>query len=316
MKNKIRISLILILTLILWGLTVPSVQAQQDSQYTQYMYNTQTVNPAYAGSRGLLSLNGLYRAQWVGIDDAPKTINFSGNTPIGEKTGLGLSFYSDKIGISDESNITLDFSYTIPLSYDTETYLAFGVKGGFNILNVDFSKLNPNNPSSPEFNPDNNINNQSDPVIGAGIYLRNSDKWYLGLSIPNFLETDHYEDITISTAKERMTYYLIGGYVFEVNPNLKFKPAFLLKAEQGAPLAADVSGNFLINDRFILGAAYRWNSAISGLLGFQLSDSILLGYAYDHDLTDIGNYDNGSHEFFIRFELLNSGRGVFNPRFF
>lgn len=287
--------------------------AQQDSQYTQYMYNTQTINPAYSGSKGVLSFNTLYRTQWVGFEGAPKTFTFAANSPIADRVGLGVSFFNDEIGVSKESNIALDFAYTIPLN-DRKTFLSFGVKGGLNLLNVDFNLLNAINPNAPEFA--NNINNQLSPNIGAGIYLRQSSKWYIGVSVPSFLETDHYDDTATSLSKERMNFYLIGGYVFNITDHIKMKPAALLKAVDGAPLAVDGSINFLFNEKLTLGAAYRWDAAISGLFGFQLNNSIMLGYAYDYDTTEVGNYNSGSHEFFLRFELGTKQEKVTNPRFF
>lgn len=290
--------------------------AQQDSQYTQYMYNTQTINPGYAGSRGMFSLTGLYRSQWVGFNGAPETLNFSFNTPVGERVGIGLSFYTDEIGISKEDNIAADFSYTINLN-DRGTKLAFGLKAGLNILDVDFSKLNPNNPNDPAFSNANNIEGQISPVIGTGLYLTHRERWYLGLSAPSLLKTKHYDQATISTADERIHLYLIGGYVFDLSPSWKFKPAFLMKSVAGSPIAVDLSANFWYNEKLTLGGAYRFDSGISGLLGFQVTKGIMLGYAYDYDLTDIAEYAHGSHEFFLRFEI--GGRksfGVINPRFF
>ena len=301
-----------VLVVVLFLTVYQTVIGQQDAQYTQYMYNTQTVNPAYAGSRGVLNFTGLYRTQWVGINGAPETINFSFNTPVSERVGLGLSFYNDEIGISTENNLVADFSYTLPLN-DENLYLSFGIKAGINMLDIDYGKLNPKDPT---FHPSNNVDGQVSPIIGAGIYLRNRDKWYIGLSAPSLLESEHYDDISISSAKEVMHLYLIGGYVFDLYPDWKFKPAFLLKAVEGSPLAADVSANFLYANKLTLGAAYRWDSAMSGLLGFQVTDNIMLGYAYDYDLTDIGNYSSGSHEIFIRFEIGGKNLGIVNPRFF
>lgn len=292
-----------------------AVFSQQDSQYTQYMYNTVSINPAYAGNRGMLSFNGIYRNQWVGLEGAPESLAFSGNTPIGRISGngvgLGLSFFSDKIGPSTESNIAADFSYTIPL--DEHIDLSFGIKGGLNLLDVDFSKLNPHNPTDSDLK---SIDNRVSPIVGAGFYLHSRDRWYLGLSSPNLLVTEHYDDYTASTASEKTHIYLIGGYVFDLNRNLKFKPAFLTKAVVGAPIAWDVSANFLFHEKFTLGAAYRLDAAVSALAAFQVSDRIMIGYAYDYDTTDLGNYNSGSHEIFLRFELTtNTGRTV-NPRFF
>ena len=311
--NTLKLERIIVL-FVLIGSTVSSLcYSQQDSQYTQYMYNTVTINPAYAGNRGQLSTNLLYRAQWVGLDGAPEVFNFSVNTPVGIKgVGLGLSFFNDRIGPSEENNVAMDFSYTINLS--EETRLSFGLKAGFNLLNVDFSKLNIFDPTDPSFQ--NNIDNQVSPVIGTGFYLHSRDKWYVGLSAPNLLETDHYDDSTVSTASERANVYLIGGYVFNLNDRLKFKPAFLGKAVSGAPLALDFSANFLFNEVFTIGAAYRLDAAVSALAGFQVSPNILLGYAYDYDTTELGNYNSGSHEIFLRFEFGTRARNRVNPRFF
>src|SRR5690554_7427547 len=185
--------------------------SQQDSQYTQYMYNTINVNPAYAGSRDVLSIFGMYRTQWVGLDGAPDTGVFALHSPVNERVGLGLSFVNDRIGISDESTISVDFSYTIPVS---ENYkLAFGLKGTAHLLNVDYSKLNTYNPVDGLLQ--NNIDNRFSPNIGAGVYLY-SDKFYAGLSVPNMLETEHFDDNIQSTAGERMHGYLITGYVFDL----------------------------------------------------------------------------------------------------
>lgn len=296
------------------ALTAPKpASAQQDSQFTQYMYNTHTINPAYAGNRGMLSMYGLYRAQWVGLDGAPTTMNFSMNSPVGRQgVGLGLSFIRDEIGPSIENNLAVDFSYTIRTS--SETKLSFGLKGGFNDLDVDYTKLNQGDETEAVFG--NNVNRFS-PLIGVGAYFHRSDRWYVGVSSPNLLKTKHYsEDVQSSEVTEEIHAYLIGGYVFDLNSGTKFKPAVLLKGVTGAPLAMDLSANFMFNEEFTLGAAYRLDAAISGLAGFQVSDQLLIGYAYDYDTTELGNYNSGSHEIFLRFELGTRTRSLVNPRFF
>ena len=288
-------------------------QGQQDSEYTQYMYNTVTVNPAYAGNRGVLSFNSLYRSQWIGLDGAPKSLTFSLNTPIGEQgVGLGLSGIHDEIGPSTESSVTLDFSYTVPLS--RRTHLSFGLKGGVHLLDVDFGKLRPDDPTDPNFL--NNIDNRFSPNLGLGLYVHLDDRWYVGLSSPNILSTDHYDDAISSTASEQAHIYLITGYVFDIGRELKFKPAMLAKAVKGAPLALDVSTSFLFHDRLTVGLSYRLDTTISALAGFQISDRFMLGYAYDYDTTELGNYNSGSHDFFLRFELGTRIRRSVNPRFF
>ena len=285
--------------------------AQQDAQYTQYMYNTININPAYAGSRGVLSVFGLHRTQWVGLDGAPTTNAFSINTPINNSNlGVGLSFVNDRIGPTEENTISADISYTVQTS---ETYkLSFGVKGTANLFSLDVNKLNPADANDPRlYNFDNNFT----PNLGAGVYFH-SDKLYVGLSVPNFFETTRYEDNSISVSKERMNFYLIGGYVFDLSPSVKFKPAFLAKSIEGAPLQLDLSGNFLINEKFTIGAAWRWSAAASVMAGFQITDGLFVGYGYDLETTRLSRYNSGSHEIFLRFELFNKYNKITSPRFF
>lgn len=286
--------------------------AQQDPQYTQYMYNTINVNPAYAGSRGVLSVFGLHRTQWVGIDGAPTTNSFSINTPISESgLGLGVSLVNDKIGPTKENNFSVDLSYSMPVS---ENYkLSFGLKGSLNFLDVDFTKLNIYNQADPRFQ--NNIENKLNPNFGAGLYLH-SDKTYFGVSIPNFLQTKHYDDNSYSVANEKMHFYFIGGHVFDLSSDLKLKPAVMTKFVQGAPLQVDLSANFWLYEKFTLGAAYRWDAAVSVMAGFQISNQLFIGYAYDAETTRLANYNSGSHEIFLRYEFLNNVNKVITPRFF
>ena len=309
MKKRI---LLFIVTLV-----AASSYAQQDSQFTNYMYNTVNINPAYAGSRGALSIFGLHRNQWVGLDGAPKTNTFSLNTPINDTNfGLGVSIVNDRIGPSDENSISADVSYTIPTS---ENYkLSFGVKATANLLNVDFTKLNIYNPADAL--AQYNVDNKFSPNVGAGVYFH-SDKTYFGLSVPNFLETKHFDKdaggfSANSVASEKMHYYFIAGHVFDLSGSVKLKPALLTKVVQGAPLQIDLSANFLFNDKFTLGAAYRWDAAASLLAGFQVSDSWFIGYGYDLEVTKLANYNSGSHEFFLRYELFKNYNRVVSPRFF
>lgn len=300
-----------IIILFVWILVGASAFAQQDAQYTQYMYNTININPAYAGSRGVLSVFGLHRTQWVGLDGAPVTNTVSINTPIsGTNIGMGLSFVNDRIGPTDENAISADISYTVKTS---ETFkLSFGIKATANMFNLDVNKLNPADQADPRLQ---NLNNNFTPNIGAGAYFH-SDKMYLGLSVPNFFETNRYDDNSVAVNKERMNFYLIGGYVFDLSSSIKFKPAFLMKAVKGAPLQADLSGNFLFNDKLTLGVAWRWDAAVSAMAGFQVTEGLFVGYGYDMETTKLSNYNSGSHEVFLRFELFNRFNKVTSPRFF
>jgi len=284
--------------------------AQQDAQFTQYMYNTINVNPAYAGSRGAMSIFALHRTQWIGLDGAPVTNAVSMNTPLnGTSLGLGVSLVNDKIGPTHENTISADLSYFINTS---ETFkLSFGIKATANLFDLDASRLNPVDATDPSFQ---NYNKFS-PNIGAGLYLH-SDKAYIGFSIPNFIETKRYDDNEVAIFKEKINYYLIAGYVFDVGNEVKFKPALLTKIVQGAPLQVDVSGNFMFNDKFVAGLSYRWSAALSAMVGFQVTDGLYIGYGYDRETTNLKNYNSGSHEIFLRYELFNNIDKITTPRFF
>jgi len=284
--------------------------SQQDAQYTQYMYNTVNINPAYAGSRELLSVFLLHRNQWVGLDGAPVTNNVAINTPLGDTNfGLGISIVNDKIGPTTENTISADLAYFISVSQNYK--LSVGIKGTANLFNLEVNKLNIRDQNDPQFQ---NLKSNFTPNLGAGLYLF-SEKNYFGISVPNAFETKHYNDNSIAITKEKMHYYIIGGHVFDITEKLKFKPAFLSKIVEGAALQLDVTANFLINDKLTLGAAYRLDAAISGLVGFQISDAWFIGYGYDRETTKLSNYNSGSHEIFLRYEVFTTNR-ISSPRFF
>ncbi|WP_264550751.1 type IX secretion system membrane protein PorP/SprF [Flavobacterium sp. N2038] len=305
MKNFLKI-----ITLVFLGTLGAS--AQQESQYTQYMYNTMTINPAYTGTRAIPSVFGLYRTQWVGLDGAPKTANFSLEMPINAQgQGIGLSVINDQIGPSATTNVTGSYSYPIHLS--AEVIMSLGISASINSMEVDYNKVNPYDKNDPFMT---GVISKVSPNVGAGVYFHSS-KWYAGLSVPQILETKFYEDVQISQAAQKMHFYAMGGYVFDLNDNLKFKPAVMVKAVNGSPLAVDLSANFLFNDKFTLGAAYRWDAAVSAMAGFQITDGLNIGYAYDYDTQKIGNYNSGSHEIFLRFDLFSTTKyRLVTPRFF
>jgi type IX secretion system PorP/SprF family membrane protein len=312
----------IVFVLAVLGFYTNSSFAQQDAQYTQYMYNTLSINPAYAGSRDVFSFVGLYRSQWVGLEGAPKTISASVHSPFGEKIGLGLNVTNDEIFITKETYIDIDFSYTIDLSGFLFDYgkLAFGVKGGGHLLDINFSETSPFNPGDPDADLQPDIKNKFSPQFGAGIFYY-SDRFYLGVSAPNFLETEHFDESSndnnsSSTAKERVNYYIMSGYIFDLDTNIRFKPALLAKIVDGSPLQFDLSANFMVYDKFTFGASYRLSSAISGMVGFQVTDQIMLGFAYDSDTTELKQFNDGSYEFFLRFELFRNIDKMTSPRFF
>ncbi|CAM1335048.1 type IX secretion system membrane protein PorP/SprF [Tenacibaculum aestuariivivum] len=302
---KIKYSILLILFVII------RINAQQDPQYTQYMYNTMTVNPAYAGSNGHTIINLLGRTQWVGIDGAPDSQTLSYDTPLGYSgVGLGINLTNDRIGPSSEIYLDINGSYTIRTSDNGN--LSFGLKLGGRHLNVDWNKGFYKDKGDERLGT--NINKFL-PTIGAGLYYY-TNTWYLGAAIPNFISTDHYDDSKGGdVARERMHLFLIAGYVFNLSDSIKFKPAALAKAVNGAPLSIDVSGNFLFNDKFTAGLAWRWDDSISALLGFQASKNLYLGFAYDLTTSNYSNYNSGTYEVMLRYEMFKE-QAMKSPRFF
>jgi type IX secretion system PorP/SprF family membrane protein len=302
-------------------ITIQGLIAQQDAQYTQYMFNTLSVNPAYAGSRGQLTFAGLYRSQWIGLNGSPETFTINLHSPIrNSRLGYGLSIVNDNIGDGTVQETYLDavISYTLDVSQNAK--LSFGLKGGGNMLSLDFSKLRN---FDEEVVQQDNIDNQFSPNFGLGVYYH-TDKFYAGFSAPNILETEFFDNNSTDAnnvnflAAERINFYFITGYVFDLSGNFKFKPAILTKAVGGAPLQVDISANFLFNERFSFGAAYRWDAAVSALAGFQITDQIMLGLAYDKETTELGTrrFNDGSFEVFLRLELLKKFQKTVSPRFF
>ncbi len=291
---------------------ITKTQAQQDPQYTQYMYNTMSVNPAYAGSKGHGVITAIGRTQWVGFEGAPNTQNISYDTPLGYSgLGLGINLVNDEIGPSKEIYLDANVSYTIETG--EEGNFAFGLRLGGRLLNIDWSKGKANQ-DEPAFGQ--NINKFL-PTVGAGIYYHQPE-WYVGLSVPNILRVEHYDENLANseiTAVERMHFFLIAGYVFDINEDLKFKPAALLKAVSGAPLSLDVSANLLFNEKFRIGLGWRWDDSISALLGFQVSDNLLIGYSYDLTTSNYNVTNSGTHEIMLQYELLR-GIKYRSPRFF
>jgi type IX secretion system PorP/SprF family membrane protein len=274
------------------------------------MYNTNTINPAYTGSRDVLSVFLLHRNQWIGFDGAPVTNNASITSNIDETNlGAGISFINDNIGPTSENTFSFDLAYFLSLNANYK--LSVGLRGTANLFSLDVNKLSIYHQNDPKFQ---NLSSDFSPNIGSGIYLF-SDKTYFGLSIPNFFESKRFDSNQINIIRERMHYYFITGHVFTINTETEFKPALLLKAVEGAPLQMDLSANFLFHKKLTLGLAYRWDAALSALAGFQINNNWFIGYGYDREMTNLANYNAGSHELFIRYELSRSSR-ISSPRFF
>ncbi len=307
MMKKIKILLFLGLII-----TAKSTLAQQDPQYTQYMYNMSIVNPAYAGSQETLSIGLLGRTQWVGLAGAPQTITASVNAPINDKIGVGFSAIADEIGPIKEQNLYADFSYTIETS--REGKLAFGIKGGFTFQDINYLGLSSEQLEIPAFTT--NLN-EVYPNVGAGIFYYN-EKFYASVSMPNMLKARHFEKSNgyNLTATEDMHYFISSGYVFDISQNLKFKPSFMAKAVSGAPVSIDLSANALINDKFEVGLSWRADDSISAMVNLLVTSDFRIGYAYDYTLSNLGQFNDGSHEIFLLYNINSSKDNMKSPRFF
>lgn len=286
--------------------------AQQLPQFTQYMYNTISVNPAYAGSREALSVVGLHRSQWVGFQGGPITQTLSIHTPLrNDRVGVGLSFIEDDLGPENFTYLYGDFSYTIPTGRDGK--LAFGIKGGFTQYSLD-----PDFRESESLDPSiYGIEDRWTPNVGLGVYW-STNRVYFGLSSPRVLNTDKNTNDGFE-ALDRLSYYFTGGVVVDLSKTIKLKPAFLIKATNGAPVSYDLTANFLFNEKFWLGGSYRINektAAIGGIVDFQVSRQLRVGYAYEKPISDIASYTTGSHEILLMYEFKFISTKLKSPRYF
>lgn len=309
MNRMLKKKNLVLLVLVLFGCRFCT--AQQEPQYTQYQYNTMTVNPGYAGSQGHPSIMSLYRGQWVNIKGSPRTISLGLDTPMRLFGGLGISIVRDELGPSEETFFDANISHSLVLNRYGHR-LAFGLKAGGKYLSVDWSR---GTYKDPDVAFQENIKGKFLPSLGAGVYYY-TDNAYLGISTPNILNNERYDAIEEAVGADRMHLYFIGGYVFELNPFLKFKPSTFIKYVNGAPLIFDVSANFLMNDKLHLGVGYRWDDSVNALVGFYVSPKIRLGYSYDYSITNLNQFNAGSHEIFLKFNLIPILTKIKSPRFF
>jgi type IX secretion system PorP/SprF family membrane protein len=289
------------------------VQAQQDPHYTQYMYNMSVMNPAYAGSKEGVSGGLLYRKQWVEIEDAPSTGTFFIHSPVGRNVGLGLSVVSDKIGPVEENNFYGDFSYTLNLG--GEHRMAFGLKAGLTMHKIDFNTIYPTLPDVGDDVFAGGNPNASFMNIGSGVFYY-TNKYYVAFSVPNMLKSKYLDFDGRKYGTEVLHYFLTGGYVFDINPNLKFKPFAMVKTSFDAPTSFDVSTNFMFYDKLELGATYRLEDSFGAMVNFAITPGLRIGYAYDHIISDLNVVTPASHEFMLLFDLNFPKKVSQSPRYF
>jgi type IX secretion system PorP/SprF family membrane protein len=271
------------------------------------------INPAYAGSKENLSFGLLYRKQWVDIEDSPSTFTLSGSSPVGKNVGIGLSVISDKIGPVEENNVYGDFSYTLNLG--GEHRLALGLKAGATFHKVGlYDQVYSNVPDAddPAFaeNTSNTFLN-----IGTGLFYY-TNKYYVAFSVPNMLKSTHLDYNGKKFGTESLHYFLTGGYVFDLNPNLKFKPFTMIKSAFDAPVSVDVSTNFLFNEKFEIGATYRLEDSFGAMVNYAITPNLRIGYAYDHIVSDLNVTTPSSHEVILLFDLNFPKKVSQSPRYF
>ena len=293
--------------------TLFEASGQQDPHYTQYMYNMNVINPAYAGSKENLSFGLLYRKQWVDIEGAPSTFTFSGHSPAGKNVGLGLSVIADEIGPVKEQNVYGDFSYTLNLG--GEHKLALGLKAGATFQKIGlFDDINSSLPDPTDSGFSQNTNNVFFN-IGTGIFYY-TDKYYVALSVPNMMKANYLDFNGVKYGTETQHYFLTGGYVFDLTPNLKFKPFAMLKSAFNSPSSLDVSANFLFNERFEIGGTYRVDDSFGAMVNFAVTPSLRIGYAYDNIISELNTVTPSSHEIILLFDLNFPKKVSRSPRFF
>lgn len=296
-------------TLVLLGST--SATAQQDPHYTQYFDNMLFINPAYAGSRGMLNMTGIHREQWVGFDGRPRSSTFSIHSPLSyESIGLGLTAVNDNIGPMNQTMFYADASYTIKFK-NHKGKLAFGVKGGINLINIGKDGLNTDSPNDPKLLQ--NIRNNVNPNFGFGIYYH-TPGFFIGVSTPKLLEQS-YDELSTTNLERRHYFATIGG-VIPVSDKWKLRPTSLVKITEGAPLSLDLTMAAIYNEKLWLGANYRLLAAFGAFVQVQVSPQFKIGVASDFGTQKLRNHNHGSFEIMLSYDFTFKKQGIRSPRYF
>jgi type IX secretion system PorP/SprF family membrane protein len=294
-------------------LNLPSIQAQQEAMFTQYMFNGLALNPAYAGSHEALSATFLFRDQWTGLPDAPSTQTFSVHSPIREgRIALGLQFIHDKLSVFQQYGVNGVYAYRILTDKGT---LSLGLQFGFTSYSADLSDLTPQVANDPVFQ--GNVNKVM-PSFGAGIYYY-TNRFYIGLSAPQLVTNSLTEDVVEvdADARQERHYFLTAGHMFQISRNVQLKPNVLIKAVEGAPVQMDLNLNALFSEVLWLGVSWRSLSDFDALIELQLTDQLLLGYSYDFaHTTDLSRVNSGSHELMVNYRFRYAKNKVITPRYF
>ena len=290
-----------------------SLKAQQDAMFTHYMYNTLWLNPAYAGTRDAFTITAIHRSQWVGFEGAPIDQTLTMHSPILKgKMGVGLSVLNDKIGPTKSTFLALDLDYQIKIN--SKSKLSFGLKGLVNFYSVNLNRLSLENQNDNAFSE--NINRIL-PNSGAGIYYYR-ERFYAGISVPKLMENKIKSSSLNAVSKEQRHYFFIMGTVFNLSKDVRLKPTCFIKATEIAPIEGDVTANFIIKDKYTLGAMYRTGDGFGLLLGYNFTEQFIVGYSFDWSMVNTTRkYNSGSHEIMLRYDLISKSKSkIKSPRFF
>lgn len=291
--------------------------AQQDAMFTHYMYNTLSVNPAYAGSRDALTVTALHRSQWVGFEGAPTTQTLTLHTPVfNENIGLGLSVLNDKVGPTNVTSINVDFAYKVKLSEKAK--LSFGLSAGLNVRQNGLTDLDLNESIDQSFSTDED--SELLPNFGFGLYY-STERFYVGLSTPKLLENDYKSNIAAEGSKhasDNRHYYLISGFVFDLNSEFKLKPTTLIKFTNKQSPQLDLTASLIFRDKVWAGLMYRTSDAAGVLVGVFITPVLKLGYSFDWSIgNETFEYNKGSHEIMLMYDLEFTNKSkIRSPRYF
>jgi len=305
------------------------VSAQQDAQYSQYMFNGIYINPAYAGYKEVLNVHSFYRSQWTGITGAPRSMSLAVDAIANSgNVGLALQVASDKLGAQTNLSIYGNYAYRIRMNDDGSSRLALGLGVGMVQLGIDGSLLNPNNPE-----PNQPVGMQSTivPDARAGVYFAN-DKFYAGFSADNLIATYIDIDRYAFIPQPKPHYYLTAGALFPLSEDFQVKPSFLLKDDRGGPTSLDLNAFLMIKDFIWVGGSYRTgvklydknylqrdltprNSAVAAIQIFP-SQKLRIGYGYDFSIGPLQGYSSGTHEISIAYSFIRQNVRLATPRVF
>jgi type IX secretion system PorP/SprF family membrane protein len=311
MIKRIRLNIIFCL----FSLIAVNSFAQQDPMYTLYMNDPILINPAYAGTQENVSLNGVFRKQWLGMMWQPTTTSITINSPFfNNKVGIGFSFMNDKIGPMQQTGLYLDYAYHI--RFNNNRNLSLGLKAGFTNYYLDLANLSTTEYDLYIANLD--FKNTPLPNFGVGGYYY-TNKFYVGFSIPLLLRGSmNLKDNTYQVlSKEDRTYFITAGTIFTaIEPILKIKPTIMVRTIFGAPPSVEISATAIVYDKVWFGLLYRFGDAIAAHLRLQLTRQLQVGYSYDLTNTDLRPHNKGTHEIMVSYVFTRRGQRIISPRYF